>query len=235
MKTEKVKTMKTKVCTGPAHPEPVELPIEEFHTRKSGDRAGQPISRCKRCVNWNKLQNHTPNHGYVKFDRLLWEHVRELINRVGIMNAAKLSGISDSSLRFMLKGNPAQIQKETARKILTAVQYERQNAIFYHRTDIQRGIERKKRERKPLRKVEDPSDQYGPVYPDAEQEAREYANAMRRASRARRTPEQVEADRIKDRERRLRYRVQDAERKRVQRALAKQAQREDELNRLTGY
>lgn len=113
----------TKVCTGPAHPGPTALPItdEHWYFHKSGVRAGKPTSRCKLCINFNKLKDPSGQHGTIEC-KSVRPFLQELVRRCGNAEAAaSLAGMSASSLRSALQDQQCRMQKATARRIITAL------------------------------------------------------------------------------------------------------------------
>ena len=177
--------LRTKLCNGPSHDEPTELPLSEFYVHKSGRRKGLPVSRCKRCINWDKLKNHHANHGTVPSDEIQ-PFLREMVNRVGLYEASRLSGIAPNTIPPILDGTTKRVQKRTAMKILSTVDHQRRNGILYHKKDIAAGVRTKKK----FRRIEAPWEQYGPVYPELEARWRaELATARREARRRQRERE----------------------------------------------
>lgn len=108
-----------KRCTGPAHEEPEYLPAttKYFHAHQSGSRKGEILSRCRLCINWNKLKSPGSYHGYVPIERVL-PFYREAVNRVGIIELAKRSGVSIGAIEMVLDGTSKQVKKLTLRKIM---------------------------------------------------------------------------------------------------------------------
>jgi len=185
-----------KICTGPTHHEPTLLPVEEFHVRRSKGREGELISRCKTCVNFRKLKNPGTNHGWIPIDKQIFEHVQEMVNRVGIVHASRLSEINENTLRSILNEETERIQKRTYARILSTIRLQRENGMLYHKKDIRAGIERKQKNGVKLRKVYRPSDQSGPVYPEIEQEQRNKEAQWKRASRARQKAREDQLERL---------------------------------------
>jgi hypothetical protein len=118
--------MSWKVCTGPAHPQPVRLPVDEahWHYHRSGPLAGQPVARCKLCQNWAKLQTKAGAHGLVPASRVR-QLTQELVDRCdGYRQVEQRHGIAESTLRGLLAGQ-ARVQKTTAQRILQALDQQR--------------------------------------------------------------------------------------------------------------
>src|SRR4051812_26043116 len=112
-----------KKCTGPAHDEPAYLPATEkyFHVRRSsskgGHLAGDLLSRCRLCVNWDKLKSPGSTAGLVDA-RDARPIYLEAVNRVGLMELARRSGISHNSIAAMLAGERRFVQKAKLRAVL---------------------------------------------------------------------------------------------------------------------
>jgi len=116
-----------KICTGPAHPVPVNLPLTEdnWYFHKTGPRKGRAVSRCKLCVNYNRLQAIDGQNGTVDCTKV-FKFTEELVLRYGNASQAEgPSGVSANTLRIILKQEQCTIQKRTALKIITALDEKR--------------------------------------------------------------------------------------------------------------
>lgn len=118
--------METKICTGPAHPQPTALPVDRQHWyfRKSGPKAGEPVSRCVLCINWRRL-NDPGMSGTVPCDKIR-PFARELVDRYGSYNEAmRQTTISDVTLRSIMNKDYCTVQKRTALRVLQALEQKR--------------------------------------------------------------------------------------------------------------
>lgn len=116
-----------KVCTGPAHPQPTRLPMDEehWHYHRTGPKAGQPVARCRLCTNWAKLVVKDGPHGTVPAAKL--HHlVKELVDRCeGCPECQRRHGLRAETLRLILTREQATVQKKTAQRILQALAEQR--------------------------------------------------------------------------------------------------------------
>jgi len=118
----------TKRCNGPAHAEPVLLPLdgEHWYFHRTGSRVGSPVTPCRQCVNWSKLLKPEGPHGYVPIKDVL-PYVRELVERCGsIYKTCRRHGFAEDTLRQALNGGHEQMQKKTIGRVLLALQEQRQ-------------------------------------------------------------------------------------------------------------
>lgn len=116
--------MAFKVCTGPAHAGPTRLPVDEdtWYFHRSGPKAGQPLARCKLCVNWNKLVKKDGPHGFVKVTPQLKALAKELADRCdGYPAVERLYGIRGETLRVVVAGEQGQMQKKTVARLFLAL------------------------------------------------------------------------------------------------------------------
>jgi len=119
--------MRTGLCTGPSHAEPVYLPVtpEHWYFHKSGRSTGKPVTPCRTCVNWKKLINKGGPHGLVAAAMVVpW--ARELVERCdGLYRVQRLHGIGETTLRAIVNGDNPHVQKRTAQRILVALASQR--------------------------------------------------------------------------------------------------------------
>lgn len=121
--------MAKKLCTGPSHAEPTWLEVNEnnFNFYRSGPKTGEPVARCKRCINWKKLLNTDGPHGLVEHPEIR-ALIEELILRCdGIYAVERIHGIVATTLRGQLDGEHSKMQKRTAKRILEALAQQRQH------------------------------------------------------------------------------------------------------------
>lgn len=118
----------TRRCSGPAHAEPVLLPLTEEHWyfHRSGPSKGKPVTPCRQCANWRKLLKPNGPHGYLPLDDVL-PFLRELIERCGSLYQAKTRyHFAEDTLRQALLGNRSSMQKKTVARILVALKTQRE-------------------------------------------------------------------------------------------------------------
>jgi len=116
-----------KTCTGPAHDEPTTLPLTPryWHFVRSGRRTGLPLSRCKQCQNWEKLQRKDGPHG-VTDATAVRAHAKELLERCGSYEHVRRQyAINDTTLGPIVRGDSPRVQLRTAQRILTALTEQR--------------------------------------------------------------------------------------------------------------
>lgn len=128
-----------RLCTGPGHDEPTWLPATEkyFYQHKSGAQVGQFQSRCRLCFNWNRLKSPGIS-GWVPY-KDAYPFVYEAVARVGIMEAARRTGLSRSTLHKFLHGQHIHMQKRTLRVIMLEVISMRRKGEVRHRNSIRTG------------------------------------------------------------------------------------------------
>lgn len=118
-----------KVCTGPAHAQPISLPVNEnnWNFHRSGPKAGEPVARCKLCVNWTKLLDPSGPHGFATVSVELQTFAKELVERCN-GSAHRLRhhhGVRPETVKAIAAGTHKRIQKKTALKILRALNEQR--------------------------------------------------------------------------------------------------------------
>lgn len=108
-----------KLCTGPAHEEPTLLPATDkyFYRIKTGRKCGQLTSRCRLCSNWEKLKNPGSTHGWVPI-KDVWNDVNEAVNRLGVMELSRRTGLAKATLINIVTKRNAYVQKKTVRLIM---------------------------------------------------------------------------------------------------------------------
>ena len=123
--------MKTGLCTGPSHAEPVYLPLdnEYWYFHKSGASKGKPLTPCRACANWNKLVKKDGPHGLVTIGRPQFQLVAELLDRCGNAEAAgRKYGLRAETLRTLGRARePVRVQKRTIQRILLALAEQRRH------------------------------------------------------------------------------------------------------------
>ena len=112
-------------CTGPAHAQPIYLPVNEnfWNFHRSGPKKGQPVARCKLCVNWTKLLDPSGPHGFATVSAELRQLATELVERCN-NSAYRLRhqhGLRPETVKAIAAGTHTRIQKRTAAKILSAL------------------------------------------------------------------------------------------------------------------
>lgn len=108
-----------KICTGPAHEEPTFLPATDkyFHSRKSGDRESQLLSRCRLCQNWSKLKSPGSEHGWIEVNKV-HHYYAEAANRVGLAELSRRTGIKSDALSAVLTRKTRHVQKAKFKKVM---------------------------------------------------------------------------------------------------------------------
>lgn len=117
----------TKLCTGPAHAEPTELPLtaEHWYFHHTGLYAGKPTSRCRLCTNWAKLIDKRGPHGLVPAEQVE-RYARELVNRCGSLDeTARRHRVHPTTLRGILEGVQPTVRKRTAERLLRGLAEQR--------------------------------------------------------------------------------------------------------------
>lgn len=118
----------SKVCTGPAHPNAVLLPLTEeywyFRKIDSGDnKAGTVKTPCRLCVSYQK---YGPDGGVVDC-KPIRPFVQELFRRYNNRRdlTAEAIGISPQAITNILYNGQCTIQRATAKKIILALDNKR--------------------------------------------------------------------------------------------------------------
>lgn len=136
-----------KLCTGPKHRAGGEyIPIKRFKVHKSGRRQGKPYSRCEDCHKHERIKNWTGHHGLIAIDTLLEGTTltvasvfEELAKRLGIVESARLCGLSYHVFNGVLKKRQKQVRKESLSKVLRALRKLRQENGRRHPLSIKHG------------------------------------------------------------------------------------------------
>lgn len=204
---------KTKTCRGPAHDGPVELPVTEeyWYFHKSGERRGKPLGQCISCNSFKKTGRVRPpgKAGRMVPVEKVQKWAIELVNRMGVMEATRFSGLSQTSIELMYHGKQHSFQRDTVARLLIAVREARRQGILRHKKAIAYGstvrrphtvpphtrafhlngetkvveipgyVAHPKGDRKAIR----PSDQYGPVLPAVERDMRDEDAKRKRRDR----------------------------------------------------
>jgi hypothetical protein len=108
-----------KLCTGPAHEQPTYLPATEkyYYFKKTGKREGQLVSRCRLCCNWDRLKSPGSEQGYVPI-RDAYPFYYEAINRIGLMELSRRSGLSPNGISNVMARRQNFVQKRNLRKVM---------------------------------------------------------------------------------------------------------------------
>jgi hypothetical protein len=108
-----------KLCTGPAHDEPTYLPANEkyFYIRKSAGREGELVSRCRLCSNWAALKSPGSLHGWIPV-KDAFPYYAEAVNRIGLLELAKRTGMSPNSFYPVLIRRNKYVQKAKLRLVI---------------------------------------------------------------------------------------------------------------------
>lgn len=163
-----------KLCTGPGHDEPTWLPATEkyFHVRHSEYRDGQFVSRCRLCVNWEKLKSPGIS-GYVSLD-IAHPFFLEAVNRVGHEEVARRIGMNPDNLRKILQKQRTYVQKRNLRKLMLELISMRRKGEVRHRDSIRHGSAKRGRsEKAPKNRID--------FYSQASDEEAAYRRELRRS------------------------------------------------------
>jgi len=128
-----------RTCTGPSHQEPTWLPLKNFNKKPNG----QPRSTCRTCDSYQK--NSEPLVDFTVQYAGWFEHV---VNRLGVMEAARRLNISQSGLRNIRRNNPLKIKRRTARQIVSLVHELNGTNEVRHKDSIRHGSYLRGREEK---------------------------------------------------------------------------------------
>jgi len=128
-----------RTCNGPSHDQPVWLPLKNFGQKANG----QPRSTCRACDSYQK--NSEPLVDFTVQYAGWFEHV---VNRLGVMEAARRLNISQSGLRNIRRNNPLKIKRRTARRIVQLVHELNGSQEVRHRDSIRHGSYLRGREEK---------------------------------------------------------------------------------------
>lgn len=121
--------MTTKLCRGPAHAQPVRLPLDEQHWNfyRSGPRAGRALGRCKLCRHWTELKQREGPHGLAPVGRLA-ALARELVDRCGSAAAVEREyGLGQGVVSKIAERRQASVHLRTAQLLLLALGEQRKS------------------------------------------------------------------------------------------------------------
>lgn len=123
-----------KLCTGPAHDKPEYLPATEkyFYVHKSGSQKGRLVSRCRLCINWDKVKFPSSYSGGLVPVRLVQRFFIEATNRIGVAELSRRTGVSPKTIQKGIKGGEGEFHKHVVRRImleLTSMQRKNENDI----------------------------------------------------------------------------------------------------------
>lgn len=130
---------------------PLPLTDEYWYFRKSGERAGQPYSTCKLCISFVDTQRNGEAGGLVECKKVL-KFVQELTLRCGSTEkAARYAGVGVSTLYKIYHYEQCTIQRDTARKLIMALderrREDRRNGVVSQQLIDQRHKQAKREER----------------------------------------------------------------------------------------
>jgi len=108
-----------RLCTGPAHDQPVYLPENDkyFYRYANGPRKGKFIARCRLCKAWERVKNPGSEHGWIESDKAK-PFFQEAANRIGIMELSKRTGLSQEMISRVVRGRTKFTQKKSLRKVM---------------------------------------------------------------------------------------------------------------------
>ena len=144
-----------RLCSGPAHDEPVWLPETEkyFYRGKSGRRMGMFTSRCRLCANWNKLKS--PGLSGTVAVSVVKPYFIEGVRRVGIMEFCRRTGLHQTTVRDVVLERQMRVQKRTVRKCMLEVISMRRKGEVRHRDSIRAGAKLRGRNEKEVKTRKD--------------------------------------------------------------------------------
>ncbi len=119
----------TKLCRGPAHPQPVRLPLTDQHWGfyRSGPRAGKAYGRCKLCRHWNRLKTKDGPHGLAPVGKLA-PLAAELIDRCGSAERVERQhGLGASTVLAIAERRQQRVRLRTAQLLLLALAEQRRD------------------------------------------------------------------------------------------------------------
>ena len=123
-----------KLCTGPAHDKPEYLPANEkyFYTHKSGKQKGMLVARCRLCINWDKVKFPSAYGGSLIPVRLVQHFFIEAVNRVGVAELHRRTGLAQNTIRKGVAGGDGSFHKKVVRALmleLTSLQRKDEKSI----------------------------------------------------------------------------------------------------------
>lgn len=150
-----IKGDKHRLCSGPAHDEPVWLPETEkyFYKHKTGRRMGKFTNRCRLCVNWNKLKSPGES-GTVPVSEVQ-SYFIEGVRRVGMMEFCRRTGLTQTTMRDVTLGRQMRVQKRTVRKVMLEVISIRRKGEVRHKDSIRAGARLRGRNEKEVKSKRD--------------------------------------------------------------------------------
>jgi len=134
---------KHRLCRGPAHEEPVWLPLTEkyFYLREAGNPSAGLKSPCRLC----NLYRHSGmksgglgEHGFVPAHEIQPFFI-EGINRVGLQEFSRRVGMHYENVGLIVKGKRKFIRKMNAKKAMLEIVSIRREGEIRHKKSILRG------------------------------------------------------------------------------------------------
>lgn len=124
-----------KRCNGASHSKPAYFPANSvyFHVRKVGRRKGQLLWQCKKCVNWQGSKIPLDETGFVEV-RAVRHFYEEAVNRVGLAEFAKRTGLTERGLAYVLKSESKYVRKTSLKRVM--VELYKMRAIDEHSINL---------------------------------------------------------------------------------------------------
>lgn len=144
-----------RLCKGPGHDEPTWLPETEkyFYRSKSGREKGKFYHRCRLCSNWEHLKS--PGLSGMVPNKLVRPYFIEGVNRVGMMEFARRTGLSANTINWTINGRKKHVQKMTVRVVMMEIISMRRKNEVRHRDSIKHGSEIRGRTEKAVKSDRD--------------------------------------------------------------------------------
>lgn len=128
-----------RLCTGPGHDESTWLPETEKYFYIINRKGEKPTFhyRCRLCANWNKLKSPGES-GWISV-AIASPFYIELMHRVGLVEAARRSGIHRTQYSKVVNAQVQRVQKRKLRGVMLALISARRNNEVRHRHSIRTG------------------------------------------------------------------------------------------------
>lgn len=121
-----------KMCNGRSHSSPTWIAVDSFRPQTRGKK-GKYRSQCNDCDAF-----YHGSESMVKFSQYEWMVV-ELVNRLGVEEAARRIGISQQTMYHWRNRKPLKIKRKNARKVVNTLATVRKAGEVRHRDSIRHG------------------------------------------------------------------------------------------------
>lgn len=78
---------------------------------------GKLVSRCRLCMNWDKLKSPGSHHGLVAVEKV-FPLYNEAVNRIGVYELARRAGVSRGHIEHVIFGETKHVHKRPVRAVL---------------------------------------------------------------------------------------------------------------------